>query len=199
MLELTPRTTLLALLVILIIGGAGIIAFHAVKKAPKPTIQVLGTAQDSQNKSASPSGSILIDVAGAIRNPGVVEIEVGGRVEDAIKAAGGFSDEADFPRIAKEVNRAAILRDGTKLYIPKVGDTGLRLGTLEQIPEGTGSRVVNINAASESHLETLSGIGPVTARKIIDGRPYQSIEELVNRKIVSKSVFGKIKESISVY
>ena len=63
----------------------------------------------------------------------------------------------------------------------------------------SASGLIDINAASESELDTLSGIGPVTAGKIIDNRPYGSLEELVSKKAVSSSVFEKIKDHISVY
>ena len=63
----------------------------------------------------------------------------------------------------------------------------------------TASGLININSASESELDTLTGVGPVTIGKIIDNRPYNTLEELVSKKAVSKSVFEKIKDSISLY
>lgn len=65
--------------------------------------------------------------------------------------------------------------------------------------QGTSSGTININQASESELDALPGIGPVTAQKIISNRPYQSVEDLLNKKAVGASEFAKIKDQMSVY
>lgn len=142
--------------------------------------------------------TISVDVSGAVNNPGVYKVLQTARVEDAINAAGGFNKSANQEYISKYINLAQKLVDGTKIYIPFEG---------EQMPAGGGGTVagtaaiskVNINSASQSELEALPGIGPVTASKIISGRQYQKIEDLLSSKIVGKSVFEKIKDSIVVY
>jgi len=138
------------------------------------------------------SGTIHIDIEGAIVNPGVYQLPGDSRVEDAIVAAGGLSDKADAEKIAGAINRAAKVVDGAKLYIPKTGDTSLSGWN------PANDNFVSINAASQSELETLAGIGPVTAQKIIAGRPYQTLEELVAKKAVGQSVFEKIKNQLAL-
>ncbi len=141
--------------------------------------------------------SISVDVSGAVNKPGVFKLGSDARIEDAIKSAGGFSENSNQEYISKYLNMAQKLSDGSKVYVPLVG---------EQVPAttsqvaGVNSRAkVNINTASESELDTLSGVGPVTASKIISDRPYQTVEDLLNKKIVSKAVFDKIKDQIVVY
>lgn len=143
------------------------------------------------SQEASPSEILLaVDIEGAVINPGVYQLPAGARVEDAIAVAGGLSDEADEERIAGSINRAAKLSDGAKLYIPKKGDAASPVGDL--------GNLLNINSASASDLEALPGIGLVTAKKIIDGRPYQTLEELVSKKAISQSLFEKLKEQLSL-
>src|SRR5476651_670872 len=93
--------------------------------------------------------------------------------------------------------------DGAKLYIPAVGEhvmtSGSALDSSTGIIQGNGTKTVNINQASESDRDALPGVGPVTAQKIIDKRPYQSVQELLDKKVVGQSVFLKIKDQVSVY
>ncbi|MBI2039897.1 helix-hairpin-helix domain-containing protein [Candidatus Microgenomates bacterium] len=145
--------------------------------------------------------TISVDVSGAIKNAGVYILKEGDRIEDAILAGGGFSETANQEYISKYLNLAQKLSDGSKVYIPFEGDSvpvGAGQGGGEVAGVVTQSKV-NINTASLAELEALPGIGPVTASKIISDRPYQQTEELLGKKIVSKSVFEKIKDSIIVY
>lgn len=138
---------------------------------------------------------ISVDVSGAVAKPGVYKLKDGARIEEAVSLAGGFSDSANKEYISKYLNMAQKLSDGSKVYVPFEGEIAPVSGGGKAGVVGVTSKV-NINTASQSDLEALPGIGPVTASKIISERPYQSIEELVNKKIVSKSVFEKIKDQI---
>ncbi|MBI5452545.1 ComEA family DNA-binding protein [Candidatus Gottesmanbacteria bacterium] len=159
------------------------------------------------NASPSAAAKIRIDIGGAVMTPGVYEFTEGKRIADALTSAGGLSAEADREWVAKNLNRAAKLVDGGKIYVPKVGESTLGKS---QIPNpksqddqtnllGVTTNLVNINTASQAELEALAGVGPVTAGKIIAGRQYQSIEELKTRKIVGNAVFEKIKNLLTVY
>lgn len=140
--------------------------------------------------------TITIDIEGAVVRPGVYELPTGSRVEDAIAAAGGVSEEVDAERLGREVNRASKLPDGAKLYIPKKGD--IFVSDIVRRDFSSYPSSVSVNAASQSELEALSGIGPVTAQKIIAGRPYQTLEELVTKKAVSQSLFTKLRDQLSL-
>ncbi|HVA96361.1 MAG TPA: ComEA family DNA-binding protein [Candidatus Acidoferrales bacterium] len=146
---------------------------------------------------------IIVDVEGAVLKPGVYKLPTDSRVQDALIAAGGLAESADRKRVAQTLNLASSLTDGGKIYIPAVGEQMTTSGGTSDTSSGTttagGSNMVNINQASESELDALPGVGPVTAQKIIDNRPYQSVQELLDKKVVGASEFGKIKDMVSVY
>ena len=190
----------------LILGGIGaallILAVGLLLKSQITASDVVFTT----NASSSAAVKIRIDVAGAVISPDVYEFFEGDRVSDALTSAGGLSAAADRNWVAKNLNRAAKLVDGGKIYIPsqieeKVpfdtasGEQNLiNLGNI-----GVSEGKVNLNAASQAELEALPGIGPVYAGKIISGRPYQSVEELKTRKILGQSLYNKLKDLLTVY
>ena len=113
-----------------------------------------------------------------------------------------MTKEADNQRISQTINRAAIVADGGKLYFPKISDSSSsnivrREGNTPGVPSQT-TDMVNINMASQAQLDELAGVGPVTAQKIIDGRPYQVLTELVSKKAMSQSVFDKVKDRLTL-
>ncbi|MBI2012688.1 ComEA family DNA-binding protein [Candidatus Curtissbacteria bacterium] len=146
---------------------------------------------DIQIISASPTGGtgeIVVHVDGAVAAPGVYKLTTDSRIGDAIKAAGGFAKDADTAK----VNLAAKIADGQKILIPKKGEADVKGLSLD-------GGLININTASEKELDTLPGIGPVTAQKIIASRPYSDSGELLSKKVVSGSVYEKIKGLITVF
>lgn len=176
-----------------------------------------GNAISDTSSVASDSASTIkfvIDVEGAVQKPGVVVLPSGGRVEDAINAAGGLRSDADTDYIARSLNKAMKVTDGMKLYIPSKpemshngdcstsqndGDVVQSCGIVATIEKSSqNATIVSINTGSKEQLDTLPGIGPVTAQKIIDNRPYQTIEELVTKKAVGQAVFEKIKHMVSL-
>jgi competence protein ComEA len=128
-----------------------------------------------------------------VRTPGVYKLVSDSRVSDAVTSAGGLTDEAD----TKRINLAAKLVDGQKLYIGKLGESVSQNigGQIAGVSEGQ----ININTSTQKELESLPGIGPVTAGKIIASRPYSDVGELLSRKVVGKSVYEKIRDLIATY
>jgi|WetSurMetagenome_2_1015567.scaffolds.fasta_scaffold502323_2 competence protein ComEA len=179
----------------MILFGYGLISSSARQNSDDIKF-VAGPDSKTAVKSAEVTREITIDVSGAVMSPGVYKLTDGSRVDDALIKAGGMSADADRELVAKQINLAAKLVDGSKVYIPKIGES--TTGTTSTTGYNT-SGLININSASASDLDTLPGIGQVTAQKIIDNRPYQAIEELLNKKVVTKSVFEKIKEKIGLY
>lgn len=175
-------------------------------------VLILGGMAFSQNREKEPADfpkesivesqkEISIDVSGAVKNPGVYKLNSFSRVEDAIKAAGGLTEKANKEYISKYLNLAQKISDGVKIYVPFEGESAPALYQTVTGPAGPGTKLssqVNINSATQPELEALPGIGPVSAAKIISGRPYQKPEDLLNQKIVSKSTFEKIKDLISI-
>lgn len=175
----------------LIVLGIGLIQFLK----PNESVEVLSVTDSSADAhEKSVSKGITIDVSGAVNNPGVYEFSDGARIKDAIRKAGGLAEDADRDRISKEVNLAQPLQDGVKIYIPKRGDSA---SSSSSSSNPTGK--INVNTASATDLDSLSGVGPKTVDKIVAGRPYTKVEELVSKKALGQSVFEKIKEQISVY
>ncbi len=158
--------------------------------------------QNAPNSAASNSASlesiIMVDVEGAVVNPGVYSLKQDARIKDSLIAAGGLSAKADREWVSKNLNLAMKLSDGAKIYIPAQGETKGVQGIASTTESAVGG-LININIASETDLDSLSGVGPATAQKIIDNRPYSSIQDLLSKKAVSQKIFDKIKDQISVF
>lgn len=158
--------------------------------APSDTIEF--SSDMATTSAVLGTSEIQVDVEGAVRSPGLYSFPNGSRVEDALIKAGGLTESADLDIFAKTMNRAMVLVDGAKLYIPFTNDES------EEVVDNTTSSLISINTASTTELDTLPGVGPVTAGKIIDNRPYQTLEELVTKKAVGQSVFNNIKDQITL-
>lgn len=153
---------------------------------------------------------VVIHVVGEVNSPGVVTLEEGARIIDAINAAGGKTEEADLSKI----NLAYVVEDGTQIYIPRINEN---LNQVELISTEAGQSVVinnsnineeenntkvNINTANKEKLETLPGIGETTAQKIIDYREqngkFTKIEDLQNVSGIGEAKFNSLKDKITV-
>ena len=151
---------------------------------------------------------MLVDIEGAVMNPGVYELGHDTRIVDALASAGGFSAFADREWVAKNLNKAAKLVDGGKIYIPSAQEKNpvqtpnnksqIQTNNATDNILGTSEGKINVNTASQSELESLSGVGPVTAEKIINSRPYSSVEELLERKVLGKSWYENNKNILLV-
>ena len=149
---------------------------------------------------------IILHMAGEVVNPGIVKIEEGSRVADAIEAAGGLTENANTSKI----NLAYVLSDGQKIYIPSIHDENEKEYLVQNIDENfidnefslKQNTKVNINTATQTELEALSGIGPSTALKIINYRKengnFKTIEEIKNVPGIGDSKFQSIKDEICV-
>lgn len=175
----------------LICLGYGLISL---KQPKKPNDIIFEKADTGEVKEAKVQ-QIVIDIQGAVELPGVYTLPQDSRVKDAVILAGGLSAEVNQSFVAKSLNLAAKVEDSMKIYIPFKDEEGVAPQSSSQ-QSGSTTGTTNINSASESQLDTLPGIGKVTAEKIINGRPYDNIDELLTKKVVSKSVFEKIKEKI---
>lgn len=147
---------------------------------------------------------IIIHIAGEVENEGIIEVDKNARIADVIEAAGGTTEEVDLSK----VNLAYSVKDGQKIYIPNINDKQQE----EYITEEAGRDVitesqeitdkVNINIAKQTELETLTGIGPSTALKIINYRQengeFKTIEDIKNVPGIGESKFENIKDSICV-
>lgn len=168
--------------------------------------------QESQEKMAKEKKiKITVHITGEINKKGILVLEEGARIADAIKAAGGETKQADLD----EVNLAYELQDGQKIYIPNKKDKKIN-EEKTYITSESGNNVikeqnsstkgankkVNINNANQSELETLPGIGASIASRIIEYRQqngkFQKIEDLQNVKGIGDSKYTNIKEYVTV-
>lgn len=178
----------------------GLIGLLVTSKRDSEEIVFDSAEQNSAMKQSAEAKTILVDIEGAVGKPGVYKLPENSRIQDGLVAAGGLSAKADRDYIAKNLNLATRLTDGSKVFIPIIGQAVNSALVLTASSEGIIVGVlININTASQSQLESLPGIGPVTAQKIIAGRSYSTVDELLNKKIVGNKVFVQIKEKISVY
>lgn len=141
---------------------------------------------------------IVVHITGAVPRPGVYALPKGARVQDAISAAGGFLAEAD----KSNINLAQLLEDGEKIDIAYIEGASPVLAT--PLPEvvATTTELININTATAAELDTLPGIGPTTAQKIIDYRtehgPFVSTEDIINVSGIGPASYERIKDLITV-
>ena len=183
-----------ALAIVVALGSAG------VPEVAGPEATVGGSAQ-----ADSAAGELVIDVAGAVVTPGVYRLAPGARIGDAIDAAGGFSPRVDAERAATELNLAATLADGQQVRVPSRDDDAPVVGGGSGSGAGGdssgSSSLIDLNRATQAELESLPGIGPVTAGKIIEARaqsPFRTIDELRERGLVGQKTFDSLRALITV-
>lgn len=172
------------------------------------------TQNDITNIATAESEKIIVYIIGSVQNPGIVELNVDSRVSDAVEASGGLLEDADVSKI----NLAYKLEDGQKVTIPSINDKTQENSSYEDfISDDPGNIIsqnpsnitstsnitkININTATQTQLETLPGIGPSTASKIISYRnengKFKSIEDIKNVSGIGDSKFLNIKENICV-
>lgn len=154
---------------------------------------------------------VLVDIGGAVVNPGVYCFEKGASVIDAVKKAKGLTPDAGLKYISMRINLATVMLDNSKIYIPFETDYDCSLLTfnlpkevveitipdteVEEDQEGQES-CISINTATQQELDSLDGVGPSTAQKIIDGRPYTALEDLLNVSGIGESTFNGFKDMI---
>jgi len=194
----------------LILVGFGVIYFKVGRDNKSSNIEVLEEATEAQDQGLE----LVVEISGAVEKPGVYKLSGGSRVEDLLIAAGGISADADREWVEKMINRAAKITDGQKIFIPSKSElapnqdyqsevSGAKNNgdvKLYQGVQGSGyDNLVNINTSSQKELEELPGIGPVYAQSMIEHRPYSSVEELLSKDALKKSVYEKIKDLVTVY
>lgn len=179
--------------------GMGILVYGVWEQIKQGEVRVEVISGDSAIRQISDSAKqIVVDVAGAVEKAGVYQLQIGSRIGDALVVAGGLSASADREWVAKNLNLAQEVEDGGKIYVPLYRETPSQ-GKGVSLGEQTTNGLVNINTASLGELDTLTGIGEVRARAIIENRPYGSTEELMSKAKIPSSIYEKIKTSVSVY
>ncbi len=164
----------------------------------------LVVSESSNTKKEVPleeKAKIKIYITGEVVSPGVYELEENSRVEDAIHAAGGLTEKA----VLTNVNLAYVLEDADKIYIPNSNDdedTGIISSEISSSTPSNKNQKININKANAQDLESVPGIGPSTAEKIVTYRnengKFSSIDDLKNVTGIGEKKFESIKDYISI-
>jgi competence protein ComEA len=191
------KVAIVALLGMLIAAGSAV----WVLGRPRPGPIQVSTPVPTPTATVAPTPTpapLRIYVSGAVQQPDVYVLPPKSIVKDALDAAGGATDDADLAQI----NLAVELSDQQQVHVPRIGET-----SVPDTSPGTGNAEapaakVNINTASVEELDTLPGIGPAIAQRIVDYREangnFATIEDLQNVKGIGPSTYEELKDRITV-
>lgn len=198
------KAYVLAILLVAIAAGSVLLWLRRPQPAPLLISTPMPTLTPTPAQTPTPP-PLRVYVTGAVRQPDVYLFVPGSIVKDALAAAGGATADADLDRI----NLAVQLQDQQQVHVPRQGeDAPLALPVMSS-SSATDTRsgavpfsLVNINSASAAELETLPGIGPTFAQRIVDHREqnglFASIEDIVQVKGIGPATFDKLKDLITV-
>jgi len=180
------------------------LSYYIKSKKHSETIIVNEFYEETTEIKENNTSNIVVHITGSVQNPGIVTIPIGSRIIDVISSAGGATSDADFSKI----NLAYIVSDAQKIYIPSIHDTINETNYITSLPgenviaQENSSNTININTASQTELETLPGVGPSTALKIINFRNengnFQKIEDIMNVPGIGEAKFNSLKEYIRI-
>ncbi|MDQ2654339.1 MAG: ComEA family DNA-binding protein [Chloroflexota bacterium] len=145
---------------------------------------------------------IVVDLRGEVARPGVYELPAGSRLDDAVAAAGGLTDDADLTQL----NLAARLQDGSIVTVPGVTTLAPPVASADGEPGATAGGtqqggLINLNTANAAELDTLPGVGEVTAGRIIDYReangPFRSVDDLVHVQGISMKSINTLRDLVT--
>lgn len=160
---------------------------------------------------ANNMGKIFVDISGSVEKPDVYEVKAGTRLKDILRKAGGLSNTAEKGFFDRNYNLAQIVNDQEKIHVPSYLEVQMGLfvepsqtvtairAQVQSVNSDNqiASKQIDVNVATAEELDTLPGVGVSTANKIIQNRPYQSINELIDKKIVKKNVYDAIQPLIA--
>lgn len=171
---------------LVIAGTLGVWWWTSTAATPPPVVEVTSPATPAVTEGRR----VAVHVAGEVVAPGVVILPSGSRVVDAVRAAGGATARADL----SSLNLAAELVDGAQVLVPG--------GTPRPGPVGTDDGVVVLNRATAGELESLPGVGPVLAARIVDHRdrygPFATVEDLLDVSGIGESILERLRGHVRV-
>jgi len=176
--------------------AAVVLVVFLISNASIPSSSVAVSPSIEPSLAAIESPKIFVHLVGEVKNPGIYELDAGARLIDAILAAQGFSDSAD----QGSVNLARELTDGEQIIIGLVGDAPASSGgTGAASNSGTG--LISLSTADQALLETLPGVGPALAGRIIDYREanggFRAVADLMNVSGIGDKVYARLKDLVS--
>jgi competence protein ComEA len=172
-------------------GGQGL--------APGPS--TAAAASDPAGAGSGASTTLVVEIVGAVERPGVFRLPDGARIGDLVAAAGGYGARVDAERAGRELNLAALLHDGDQVRVPSRDDATASTTRAGGGASAAPNAPLDLNTATADQLDTLPGIGPVTAAKIIASRDEQrfaAVADLRTRKLVGEKTFAQLKDLVTV-
>ncbi len=152
----------------------------------------------SAPSTPSSAAEVVVDVAGKVRRPGIVRLPAGARVVDAVKAAGGPRRGVDLSGL----NLARVLVDGEQVVVGVPAPAGVAASAASAAGSGPPGALVNINTATQDQLETLPGIGPVTAQAILqwrtDNGAFSAVDELLEVSGIGEATLADLAPFVTV-
>lgn len=194
---------LLVSIVALVVGGYFFL-FH--KTTPTSTVepkQELATQKDEIKKSKTDSKikepqTIVVDVQGAVKKPGVYHVKDKAIVQEVIQTAGGFAANADL----RQINQAKRVADQMQIYIPVKGEKTSAPANTNLSGDTQGKKIVNINTATVDDFKNVTGIGPKKAQKVIAYREehgqFKTLHDLTNVSGIGEKSLSKLKDQLTV-
>jgi competence protein ComEA len=177
--------------IVMILVGIGINVREQKKESKVELLKALPT----EVVVIQSSNEVMIDIEGEVIKPGVYKMAKGSRMGEVLTVAGGLTAGADRQWVEKNINKAEIIKDGIKIYVPKIGEEPVVLGSVSE-------ELININTARIEELDKLPGVGPGIAQKIIDYREknagFRDINEIKLVSGIGEKLFLKIKDQISL-
>ena len=183
----------------LAIAGSVLLVWWLLSARPQttePQAPLAFATTDAADPTAQPpTEDLVIDVVGKVNKPGIVTVPKGSRVHEAIEAAGGLKGKVDTTAL----NMARVLTDGEQLL---VGLEPAAVPGVASAPGGPATTKVNLNTATAEQLDTLPGVGPVTAQSILtwrtDNGRFTSVDELLEVKGVGDATLAELRELVTV-
>jgi competence protein ComEA len=197
--KLTGRRVVVAIVALAavgLLGGYGV----AMRAKPKAERIALSSSPGPAGASKLNARLIYVHVGGAVHRPGLYEVPDGSRVFDAVQAAGGATDQADLDSL----NLASKVKDGDKILVPARVEPGADPPPGGAAAGGGASAggLINLNSATLEQLDSLPGVGPSTAQKIIDYRTqhggFRSVDELMEVPGIGPAKFAELKDQVTV-
>ena len=199
----TPGRLAVAAAGVLVAVGAVIVLLRPAGGAPaEVTLPRAGTAADPATTTTTTPPEVVAHAAGAVRAPGVYRLDPGARAADLLAAAGGAAPEADL----QQLNLAALVADGERVYVPRIGEvpppavTGPAGGG--PAGAGTGEGPVDLNTATAEQLEELPGVGPAIAAAIVDERErrgrFATVDDLLDVRGIGEARLEQLRDLVTV-
>jgi competence protein ComEA len=178
------------------------------------------TSQEQQQAArvglAAGPAAVTVELAGAVVEPGLYQFSAQTRLGQAIDQAGGLSKKADRQQAAQQINLARVVEDGEKIYLPfklessfakqlsqwcqqngnPTSDFSNQQQNPADSPNSSSQACISLNQANSDQLQELNGIGPKRAEDIVAARPYQQVQDLVTKEVLSESIFSDIKNEL---